>query len=73
MKDARELHEYSFTGHLLDSITRDGKVIVIVPQSSMTGKTKEERSIKKIFWADSSPKCNAKPPFLARQTPPMAV
>lgn len=40
------LYELSFTGHLLDSIIRDGKVIVIVPQSSMTGKTKEERSIK---------------------------
>lgn len=40
------LYELSFTGHLLDSITRDGKVIVIVPQSSMTGKTKEEQAIK---------------------------
>lgn len=38
------LYELSFTGHLLDSITWDGKVII--PQSSMTGKTKEEQAIK---------------------------
>jgi len=40
------LYEISFTEHLLDSLTEDGKAIVIVPQSSMTGKTKEEQSIK---------------------------
>ncbi|MDR2905718.1 MAG: N-6 DNA methylase [Helicobacteraceae bacterium] len=40
------LYEINFTKHLLDSITQDGKVIVIVPQSSMTGKTKEEQAIK---------------------------
>ena len=40
------LYEISFTEHLLDSITADGKAIVIVPQSSMTGKTKEEQTIK---------------------------
>jgi len=40
------LYEISFTEHLLDSITADGKAIVIVPQSSMTGKTKEEQAIK---------------------------
>ena len=41
-----KLYEISFTEHLLDSITADGKAIVIVPQSSMTGKTKEEQAIK---------------------------
>ncbi|MFB6347958.1 N-6 DNA methylase [Moraxella sp. ZJ142] len=40
------LYEISFTEHLLDSLTSDGKAIVIVPQSSMTGKTKEEQAIK---------------------------
>lgn len=41
------LYEIAFTEHLLDCISEDGKVIVIVPQSSMTGKTKEEQVIKK--------------------------
>lgn len=41
-----KLSEISFTEHLLDSLTEDGKAIVIVPQSSMTGKTKEEKAIK---------------------------
>lgn len=40
------LYEIAFTEHLLNSISEDGKVIVIVPQSSMTGKTKEEQAIK---------------------------
>ena len=40
------LYEINFTEHLLNSITIRGKVVVIVPQSSMTGKTKEEQSIK---------------------------
>ena len=45
-KQNPNLYEIAFTEHLLDSIAEDGKVIVIVPQSSMTGKTKEEQSIK---------------------------
>lgn len=40
------LYEINFTEHLLNSVVVDGKVIVIVPQSSMTGKTKEEQTIK---------------------------
>jgi type I restriction enzyme M protein len=40
------LYEINFTEHLLNSIIQDGKVIVIMPQSSMTGKTKEEQAIK---------------------------
>ena len=40
------LYEIAFTEHLLNSIVEDGKVVVIVPQSSMTGKTKEEQAIK---------------------------
>lgn len=45
-KSNTSLYEINFTEHLLNSITQDGKVIVIVPQSSMTGKTKEEQAIK---------------------------
>ncbi len=45
-KSNPNLYEIAFTEHLLNSITEDGKVIVIVPQSSMTGKTKEEKAIK---------------------------
>lgn len=40
------LYEINFTEHLLNSITVGGKVVVIVPQSSMTGKTKEEQALK---------------------------
>lgn len=40
------LYEIAFTEHLLNCIVEDGKVAVIVPQSSMTGKTKEEQAIK---------------------------
>lgn len=40
------LYEIAFTEHLLDSLAADGKAIVIVPQSSMTGKTREEQAIK---------------------------
>jgi len=40
------LYEIAFTEHLLNSVTSGAKVIVIIPQSSMTGKTKEEKSIK---------------------------
>lgn len=40
------LYEIAFTEHLLDSLAEDGKAVVIVPQSSMTGKTREEQAIK---------------------------
>ena len=45
-KSNPSLYEINFTEHLLDSIVEDGRVVVIVPQSSMTGKTKEEQSVK---------------------------
>ncbi|TID28663.1 restriction endonuclease, partial [Avibacterium paragallinarum] len=41
------LYEIAFTEQLLNSIVGDGKVIVIVPQSSMTGKNNKEKAIKK--------------------------
>ncbi len=40
------LYEINFTKHLLESIVEDGKVAVIVPQSTFTGKTKDEQNIK---------------------------
>ena len=40
------LYEINFINHLLDSIVEDGRVAVIVPQSTFTGKTKEEKKIK---------------------------
>jgi type I restriction enzyme M protein len=40
------LYELNFTEHLLNSVVEDGRVIVIVPQSSMTNKTNEEQAIK---------------------------
>ena len=45
-KSNPSLYEINFTEHLLNSIVQDGKVVVIVPQSSMIGKSKEEKSIK---------------------------
>lgn len=40
------LYEISFTEHLLDSLTEGARGIVIIPQSSVTGKSKEEQNIK---------------------------
>lgn len=41
-----DLYEISFTEHLLDSLTEGARAIVIIPQSSVTGKSKEEQNIK---------------------------
>lgn len=40
------LYEIAFTEHLLDSLSKNARVIVIIPQSAVTGKTKEEKAIK---------------------------
>ncbi|GAB6168569.1 N-6 DNA methylase [Clostridium carnis] len=40
------LYEICFTEHLLDSLAEGARCAVIVPQSSMTGKTKEEQAVK---------------------------
>ena len=45
-KSNSELYEISFIEHLLNSLTVGGRCAVIVPQSSMTGKTKDEQKIK---------------------------
>lgn len=42
-----DLYEISFTEHLLDSLVEGGRAAVIVPQSSMTGKTNVEKEIKR--------------------------
>lgn len=39
-------YELSFVEHLLDSLTEGARTAVIVPQSSMTGKTKDEQTFK---------------------------
>lgn len=39
-------YELNFVLHLLDSLTKGAKAAVIVPQSSMTGKSKEENILK---------------------------
>jgi len=45
-KKNQGLYELAFTEHLLDSLTTDGRAIVIIPQSSVTGKSTEEKNIK---------------------------
>ena len=45
-KSDPSLYEISFTEHLLDSLTEGAKAIVIIPQSAVTGKSKEEQAFK---------------------------
>ncbi len=45
-KQNSNLYEIAFTEHLLDSLSVGARCAVIVPQSTMTGKSKEEASIK---------------------------
>lgn len=46
-KNTPNEYEISFTEHLLDSLVEGGRCIVIIPQSAVTGKTTEEKNIKK--------------------------
>ena len=46
-KDTAHLSEVSFTQHLIDSMAQGGRVAVIVPQSTLAGKTVQDRQIKK--------------------------
>jgi len=46
-KQNPQLYEIAFVEHLLDSLVKGGRCAVIIPQSAVTGKTKEERNIKK--------------------------
>jgi type I restriction-modification system DNA methylase subunit len=43
----QHLSEINFIEHLLDSMSANSRVAVIVPQSTMVGKTKEAREVKK--------------------------
>lgn len=45
-KKDKNLCEIRFVEHLLDSLLAGGKCAVIVPQSTMTGKSKEEQATK---------------------------
>lgn len=46
-KDTSHLSEIRFIEHLLDGLADKGRAVVIVPQSTMVGKTKEDQQIKK--------------------------
>jgi hypothetical protein len=45
-KDTAHLSEICFIEHLLNSLDSGGRCVVIVPQSTMVGKTKEDKKIK---------------------------
>ena len=45
-KQNPNLYEINFTEHLLNSLCVGARAVVIIPQSSVTGKTKEEQAIK---------------------------
>ncbi|MHA1575394.1 MAG: HsdM family class I SAM-dependent methyltransferase [Alphaproteobacteria bacterium] len=46
-KDTAHLSEIHFIKHLLDGLVDGGRCVVIVPQSTMVGKSKEDKQIKK--------------------------
>ena len=48
-KDTAHLSEINFIKHLLDSLAEGGRCVAIVPQSTMVGKTKEDKLVKKII------------------------
>lgn len=45
-KETSHLSEINFTLHLLDCMKDEARVVVIVPQSTMVGKTNEDRLVK---------------------------
>jgi type I restriction enzyme M protein len=46
-KDTAHLSEIHFIEHLLDGLADGGRCVVIVPQSTMVGKTSEDKKVKK--------------------------
>lgn len=46
-KETAHLSEICFIDHLLDSLNKNARCAVIVPQSTMIGKNKEDRQVKK--------------------------
>ena len=45
-----ELYEINFTEHLLNSLVEGARAVVIVPQSTFTGKTKFEKETKQNIF-----------------------
>jgi type I restriction enzyme M protein len=48
-KDTAHLSEIYFIKHLLDGLNDGGRCVVIVPQSTMVGKSKEDKKVKKVI------------------------
>lgn len=46
-KDTAHLSEIHFIEHLLDGLANNGRCVIIVPQSTMVGKTTEDKKVKK--------------------------
>jgi type I restriction-modification system DNA methylase subunit len=53
-KDTAHLSEIHFIKHLLDSLANGGRCVVIVPQSTMVGKTKEDKKVKEQILRNHS-------------------
>lgn len=53
-KTDKTLTEISFIKHALEMLEVDGKLAVIVPQSTMVGKSKEEKEYKKKILGDNT-------------------
>jgi len=53
-KDTAHLSEIQFIKHLLDGLADGGRCAVIVPQSTMVGKTKEDKLVKKKILQNHS-------------------
>ncbi len=51
-KDTAHLSEINFIKHLLDSLADGGRCVAIIPQSTMVGKTKEDKAVKKLILKD---------------------
>lgn len=49
-KDTAHLSEIHFIEHLLDGLADKGRAVVIVPQSTMVGKTSEDKQVKKRLF-----------------------
>lgn len=48
-KETAHLSEISFIKHLLDGLADGARCVVIVPQSTMVGKTKEDKKVKQLI------------------------
>ncbi len=46
-EDTTHLSEIHFTKHLLDGASDGARIVIIIPQSTMVGKTKEDKLVKK--------------------------